>query len=126
VELAEALAKAQEQPGTLVTLFDDGRPQVSVVFAAVVDGHLWVSVTQDRVKTRNVRRDPRVVISFGTMPWFAIEGRATLREGPDVLEDLRRYYRTARGEHDNWEAYDAAMIADQRLIMEIEPLRAYP
>jgi hypothetical protein len=42
-----------------------------------------------------------------------------------VLEKLRTYYRTARGEHPDWEDYDRAMIRDERLIIEIRPARAY-
>ena len=46
-------------------------------------------------------------------------------DGGDVLERLRTYYRTARGEHPDWADYDRAMVQEQRLIIEIEPARAY-
>ena len=50
----------------LVTLNPDGSPQVSVVWVGldgdeIVSGHL-----DDRQKLRNVRRDPRVVLSLDT------------------------------------------------------------
>src|SRR5690242_16923960 len=50
----------------LVTLNPDGSPQVSVVWVGldgdeIVSGHM-----DDRQKLRNVRRDPRVVLSLET------------------------------------------------------------
>jgi PPOX class probable F420-dependent enzyme len=52
---------ARLRGGSLITLKRDGRPQASVVI------HAWdadtrsirVSLTDDRAKTRNLRRDPR-------------------------------------------------------------------
>ena len=52
---------AELRGGSLITLKRDGRPQASVVI------HVWdpdrravrISVTDDRAKTRNLRRDPR-------------------------------------------------------------------
>jgi len=111
--------------GVLSTLRPDGSPHLSVVMVAVVDDQLWISATQDRVKTRNVRRDPRVSFLSGLGPWKAVDGIATLHEGDDVLDMLRLYYRTARGEHEDWDDYDAAMIRDRRLIIAVEPQRAY-
>lgn len=127
IEIQAALSyiAGTEPRGTLVTLFPDGRPHVSVVLAVVIDGHLWISSTQTRAKTKNVRIDPRVTFQAGSGPWVAIEGTARIREGDGILEDLRRHYRTARGEHPNWDEYDRAMIQDQRLIIDIEPIRAY-
>jgi hypothetical protein len=42
-----------------------------------------------------------------------------------VAEALRHYYRKVRGEHPDWAEYDAAMIADQRLLLAITVERAY-
>jgi PPOX class probable F420-dependent enzyme len=111
--------------GTLATLRPDGRPHLSVVFASVVGDALWISSRQPLVKVKNVRRDPRVAFSSGIRPWATIEGTARIHDGDDVLERLRTYYRTARGEHPDWAEYDRAMIEEQRLIIEIVPSRAY-
>jgi PPOX class probable F420-dependent enzyme len=115
----------QNGAGTLVTLLPDGRPHVSVVFASVVDDALYISSRQPLVKVKNIRRDPRVVFASGIRPWAAVEGTARIHDGDDVLERLRTYYRTARGEHPDWLDYDRAMIEEQRLIIEITPGRAY-
>lgn len=127
MDIAEALAFYEEakQPGTLVTLFGDGRPQVSIVVPAVIDGHLWVSATQSRAKTRNIRGDARVTFVSGTGPWVAVEGTARIIDGDDVLEKLRRYYHTLRDEHPDWADYDRAMREEQRVIIDMTPSRAY-
>src|SRR5205085_11170610 len=105
--------------GTLTTLRADGGPRVSVVFAAVAETSLWISSRQPLVKVRNIRRDPRVAFSSGIREWATIEGTARIQDGDDKLERLRLYYRTAAGEHPDWDDYDRAMIRDERLIIEI-------
>jgi PPOX class probable F420-dependent enzyme len=115
----------QNGAGTLTTLRADGSPHVSVVFAAVVNEALWISSRQPLVKVKNIRRDPRAAFSSGIRPWATIEGTARIHDGDDVLDRLRLYYRTARGEHPDWDDYDRAMVRDQRLIIELTPARAY-
>ena len=126
MEIANALTHVRDNgAGVLTTLRPDGAPHVSVVFASVVGDSLYISATQDRIKTRHVRTDPRVAFASGIRPWAGIEGIATIHDGDDVLERLRIYYRAARGEHPDWDDYDRAMIEERRLIIEIRPTRAY-
>jgi PPOX class probable F420-dependent enzyme len=126
MEIEQALEHfRQHGAGTLTTLHPDGSPHVSVVFVAVVDDSLWISSRQPLAKVKNIRRDPRAAFSSGIRPWATIEGTARLRDGDDVLERLRLYYRTARGEHPDWNDYDRTMVAEQRLVIEITPARAY-
>ena len=74
---------ARLRGGSLITLKRDGRPHASVVL------HAWdaetttilVSLTDDRVKTRNLRRDPRAsyeVVSPDLSGWAVGEGIAEL------------------------------------------------
>jgi hypothetical protein len=35
------------------------------------------------------------------------------------------YYRAAVGEHDDWDAYRAAMVNDRRVVVRFRPERAY-
>ena len=126
MDIEQALEHVRQNgTGTLATLHPDGALHLSVVFAAVVDGALWISSRQPLVKVKNIRRDPRVAFSSGIRNWVTIEGTARIHDGGDVLEKLRLYYRTARGDHPDWDDYDRAMIRDQRLIIEIAPTRAY-
>ena len=126
MDIDTALAHVREHPnGTLATLLPDGRPHLSVVSAAVLEGQLWISTVQTLVKTANLRRDPRASFATGLGPWAAIEGDVTLDDGEGILDRLRLYYRTLRGEHPDWDDYDAAMVRDRRLLLRLTPVRAY-
>jgi PPOX class probable F420-dependent enzyme len=115
--------------GILATLKRDGRPQLSnVLYLLDEDGRIKVSVTQTRAKTHNLRRDPRATLHVqgrDQYEFLVVDGTADFVEGPGVAEALRDHYRKIRGEHPNWDEYDAAMIRDQRLIVSIEIGYAY-
>ena len=48
----------------LVTLMPDGSPQASPVWVNLDDELILINSSEGRVKTNNVRRDPRVAISI--------------------------------------------------------------
>ena len=119
--------------GVLATIKSDGRPQLSNV-GYFYDGDLVrVSVTADRVKTRNIERDPRVTLHVASKDfwtWVAVEGTAELTpvatEPHDAtVEELISYYRGVSGEHDNWDEYRAAMVADRRRVVRFRPEHTY-
>jgi PPOX class probable F420-dependent enzyme len=115
VTLDEALALvAGQRLGVLVTLRGNGRPQTSNVVYAVRDGKVRVSLTQDRAKTRNLRRDPRATLHVSTpdmSAWAAVEGTAELSpvstipgdETGQALAEL--YVEVAGSEHPDWDEY---------------------
>ena len=92
-----------------------------------------VSVTADRAKTRNLERDPRVTLHVASKDfwtWIAVEGTAELTPvaaDPDdaTVEELVTYYRGINGEHDDWDEYRAAMVADRRLVVRFRPEHSY-
>jgi PPOX class probable F420-dependent enzyme len=115
----------------LLTNRKDGSAQMSPVTCAVdADGYVAISTRQTAVKTKNVRRDPRVslcVLSDGFYgSWVQIDGTAEIVALPEAMEPLVQYYRTLRGEHDDWDDYRAAMERDQRLVLRITIERAGP
>jgi PPOX class probable F420-dependent enzyme len=80
----------------------DGTPQVTIIWVGldgdeIVSGHLRM-----HQKLRNVRRDPRVVLSIdtetvnpiGLAEYVVIHGRARIQEGgaPQLLQRLARVY----------------------------------
>ena len=72
--------------GHLVTLNADGSPQVSCVWVGIEDGQLVSGhLSARQQKLRNVRRDPRVTLSFeGEDPSARTEGvPGRPRYGPD-------------------------------------------
>ncbi len=130
VDLGRAHAfLADRHQAVLVTLKRDGRPQLSnVLYFLDDDGRIKVSVSQTRVKTRNLRRDPRATVYVpGPDFWqyLVVEGSCAFIEGDGVLEALRHYYRRVRGEHPDWQDYDAAMVREQRLLLSISVDYAY-
>lgn len=134
MDLDSALSfAAGHRRGVLITLRRDGRPQSSNVLHVVDDGTLLVSVTDDRAKTRNVRRDPRVSLHVSSPDFWSyvvLEGDAeltpvTTSPHDATAEALVAYYRAAAGEHEDWEDYRAAMVRDRRLLLRIAPQRAY-
>jgi PPOX class probable F420-dependent enzyme len=105
VELPEAARKLIESGalGHLVTLNADGSPQVSCVWVGLdgdelVSGHL----SNRQQKIRNVRRDPRVVVSLegtaihppGLKEYLVVHGRARLEPGgaAELLQRLAHVY----------------------------------
>ena len=126
---------AENHRGVLATLRSNGRPQLSNLFYAYdPDTDLVrISVTADRAKTRNIEADPRVTLHV-TSPdfwtWVAVEGTAELTpvaEDPHdaTVEELITYYRGVSGEHDNWDEYRAAMVADRRRVVRFRPEHTY-
>ncbi len=120
---------AENHRGVLATFRRDGRIQQSPVTAGVDDeGRVIISVTEDRAKTRNARRDPRVSLCvfndafYGA--WVQVEGTARFADGPDRLDALVDYYRRQSGEHPNWDEYRAAMLKDRRVLLRFEIERA--
>jgi PPOX class probable F420-dependent enzyme len=111
----------------LVTRRRDDRLQSSPIVCGVDDdGHVVISVTEDRAKTNNARRDPRVTLCvlndgfFG--PWVQIDGTAEIVPMPDALPGLRDLYRQVAGEHPDWDDYDRAMVNDRRVLLRITPV----
>lgn len=120
--------------GVLVTLKKDGRPQLSnVAYTVGGDDVVRISVTDDRAKTANLRRDPRASLHVARDDFYAyavVEGTASLlpvTTAPDdaTADALVEYYRGVAGEHDDWDEYRAAMVADRRLVIELPIDRLY-
>ena len=127
---------AETNGGVLVTLKRDGRPQLSNVTHAFDPERrlIRVSITDDRAKTRNLRRDPRAsyhVTSPDRWSWTVVEGTAELTpvaQAPDdaTVEELIDLYRTVSGkEHPDWDDYRRAMVEDRRLVLKLRVERAY-
>ena len=89
-------------PATLVTINRDGSPQISVVWMVVqstADGNdeLVIAHLEEHQKVRNIRRDPRVAVTFVSndrsglqTPYLSIKGTARIEEGgaPELLSEI--------------------------------------
>lgn len=133
MNLKTALEWASERRNcVLITLRRDGRAQSSDVVYDIDDGVILVSVTGDRAKTANMRRDNRVVVHI-TEPssWSYLSLDATVelmpettRPDDETADALVDYYRSISGEHPDWDEYRRAMVEERRLIARITPASA--
>src|ERR1700722_15258809 len=120
--------------GVLVTLRRDGRPQLSnILYLPGAEYSVRVSVTDDRAKTRNLRRDPRASLHVPRDDFFAygvLEGEATLSPvaatADDlVVDELVEMYRLAQGDHPDWDEFRREMVNQGRLVATLTATRSY-
>ena len=89
--------------GHLVTIGGGGAPQVTCVWVAVDgDDLLTAHLNPQQRKVANIRRDPRVTVSFegstirppGLREYLVVHGRATIEEGgaAELLQELAHVY----------------------------------
>lgn len=86
----------------VVTLDEDGSPHVTMAWIDVDGDDLLFGTLFDQRKLRNLRRDPRVAVSFegrgvrppGLREYLVVHGRAAVTEGgaPELLSSLAERY----------------------------------
>ena len=95
--LSERLEEFLEKPnlGILATLRKDGSPHLTVVWYEWADGEVLLTVTDTRVKYKNVMRDPRVslAVTANEHPYkeVVLEGIAEVSPegGPELFRGRR-------------------------------------
>ncbi len=115
----------------LATRRRDGSAQMSPIVCAVDDAErIVISSRETAIKTKNVRRDPRVGLCalndgfFGA--WLQVDGTAEVVSLPEAMDALVDVYRRIAGEHSDWDDYRAAMVRERRVVIRITPERAGP
>ncbi len=128
---------ADNHSAAMITLGPDGLPKVARVAVAMVDGKLWSSGTQERVRTGRLRHDPRctLYVHDDTWSWVALETTVTILEGTDVPALSVRMFRQMQSRPSgplSWfggELEEADFLArmedERRLIYEFDVQRAY-
>jgi PPOX class probable F420-dependent enzyme len=86
----------------VVTLDDDGSPQVTAAWVGLDGDEIVLATLPDQRKLRNIRRDPRVALSvessnvnaWGLREYLVVYGTARVTEGgaPEMLQDLAHTY----------------------------------
>ena len=135
MDIQQALTAARDRnQSVLTTLKSDGKPQLSNVLHAVDDeGVIRVSTTADRAKYANLRRTPWAalhVLGKDFWSYAVLEGEVELSEvvadpHDAAADELVAVYRALSGEHDDWDAYRAAMVRDRRVVARLRPTHAY-
>jgi len=121
----------------MITVGDDGRPKVARVGIALVDGKIWSSGVQSRVRTARLRRDPRctLYVPDPAATWVALETNVTILDGPDAPELNLRLFRIMQGKPtgpltwfggDHEEAdFLRVMREEERLVFEFAVEKSY-
>lgn len=118
----------------LVTIRANGRAQLSnVLYLMDEAGTAEVSITADRAKTKNLLKDPRAslyVVGDNFWAYVVLEGTVELSAvaadpHDEVADRLVAYYRSAQGEHPDWDEYRRAMVDERRLVGRFTPEHAY-
>jgi PPOX class probable F420-dependent enzyme len=106
MEMDQAIEWARDHKNaTLITIRRDGRPQSPDIVYAPDASAFVISITDDRAKTRNMRRDPRVVLHISqpsTWSYLSFDGTVelsdvTTRPGDATNDALCAYYQAVAG-----------------------------
>ncbi|WP_280355063.1 PPOX class F420-dependent oxidoreductase [Nocardia otitidiscaviarum] len=133
IETAVTFAR-EHRRSVLATIRKDTRPQLSNATHWVAeDGIIRISITADRAKYHNLRREPWAALHVTSEDFWSyavLEGKAELSPVAADVDDatvaeLVAYYRALSGEHPDWDDYRRAMVADRRVVVRITTTRAY-
>ena len=139
--IASTLAPQIEQfihdnpQGVLTSFRRNGLPQLSIVTVYPRDGGVGISITENRMKFKNLLRDPRCSVLISHVDWWSgflvFEGTAELTHSgntdPEALRRARRYIfsATTRRRSADWDEYDRIANEDKRVAMILRPTQVY-
>lgn len=130
----------QYHSAAMTTLRADGTPHVVRVGVALIDGKIWSSGTQTRVRTKHLRRNPRstLFVYDNEWRWLGAECTVTILDGADAPQLNLRLFQVMQqdmpsepgtinwfGRTLNQEEFMKTMVEEQRLIYEFDIVRAY-
>ncbi len=125
---------AENRHGVLITIKSDGRPQASNISYHFADGVARMSVTDNRAKTRNLRRDHRAslhvtsgdfwryVVAEGTAEFSSVTSAPGDAAGQELLDV---YNLISHVPHPDPDDFFAAMVKEARLLIRLQFHRAY-
>ena len=132
MDLSTALGWAgTRKHAALITLRKDGRAQSSDIVYVIENETFVISLTESRAKTKNMRRDNRIVLHISApdeWSYVSFDGTVELSTATTAVDDdtndaLVKYYEDiSGGPHPNWDEYRAAMLEEGRLLATFTPL----
>ena len=141
LDQAWELSRSETGLAIVSTARADGTVQSTLVNTGLIDhpgtgSGVLAFVTYGPVKLRNLRERPSLAVAFRSGWRYAtVEGRAELA-GPDDPQPwldperlrllLREIFSAAGGTHEDWPAFDRAMVDERRAAVLITPTRVYP
>ncbi len=122
-ESALKLLREGKNIATIVTLMPDGSPQASVVWIDYDGKNVVFNTAEGRVKTNNMRRDPRVAIvvthADNMFEQLTVRGRVveiTTEGADDHIDGLAKKYL-------GLDSYPNRIPGEQRVIVKVAPER---
>jgi hypothetical protein len=127
----------KNRTAAMITVDSAGVAKTARVGVALVDGLLWSSGNQDRVRTRRLRRDPRctLFVFSDSFSWLTVESTVSILDGPDAPDLNVRLFREMQNRPTgplNWfgteldeDAFKARMVEDGRLVYQFDVQRTY-
>ena len=117
--------------GVLTSFRRNGLPQLSIVTVYPREGGVGISITETRIKFKNLLRDPRCSVLVSHVDWWSgflvFEGKAELTHSgnsdPEKLRKARRHIfsATTRRRSADWDEYDRIANEDKRVAMLLRP-----
>jgi PPOX class probable F420-dependent enzyme len=121
--------------GVMTSFRKNGMPQLSIVTVYPRDGGVGVSITENRIKFKNLVRDPRCSLLVSHVDWWSgflvFEGTVELTHSgntdPETLRMARRniYSATTKRRSKDWDDYDRITNDDKRVAMVLRPAHVY-
>lgn len=110
--------------GKMATIRKDGSPHLTPIWYMVDEGKLIVNTTTERVKYRNITRDPRVsfLVDNG-YTYVIVEGRARIAKERDANKDIEALAIRYTGEEAGRNSARERYWKDTRASIEIVPER---
>ena len=131
MDLTTAIEWARSRKhAVLITLRMDGRAQSSDIVYVVEDGSFVISLTNTRAKTKNIIRDPRIILHItepASWSYLSFDGTVELSDVTTAVDDVTNdalvsYYEAIAGEpHSDWDEYRQAMVDEGRLLATFTP-----
>jgi len=107
----------------LVTVNPNGSPQMTIMWFKYEDGALLFTTTTDRVKFRNMQKDPRAALTVmdptNMYKWVTIHGKLSVdnREPAAFYRGLAEHYLTG----DSLAAWKETVVMDKRTVLKLTP-----
>jgi PPOX class probable F420-dependent enzyme len=121
--------------GVLTSFRRNGMPQLSIVTVYPRDGGVGISITETRMKFKNLLRDPRCSVLVSHADWWSgflvFEGTAEMQHSgntdAEALRLARRqiYSATTRRRSASWADYDRITAGDKRVTLIVRPQHIY-
>ena len=127
----------QNRSAAMITVGSDGFAKAVRIGLGLVDGELWSSGTEARVRTARLRRDARctLIVFDPKFLYLTLETTVELIDGPEAVDLNVRLFRELQGRPEgplSWfggeydeDRFREIMVEEQRLIYQFEVQRSY-